>query len=175
MVEKDLAIQIETLEIQRREKELEANVLKPSDARKYQIKSEAEAEEFRIQAEARGKAGALKLEGEAEAGRIRDKGLAEAEAMTKKAAAWDKYNEAAILEMYLKVLPEVVKAIAEPLARVDKIVVVGGSDKSLGTTKITAQIAEVLAQVPDVVKSLTGADIKKFLKDKLSPETKTEK
>jgi flotillin len=151
MVEKDLAIQIETLEIQRREKELEANVLKPSDARTYQI------------------------EGEAEAGRIRDKGLAEAEAMTKKAAAWDKYNEAAILEMYLKVLPEVVKAIAEPLARVDKIVVVGGSDKSLGTTKITAQIAEVLAQVPDVVKSLTGADIKKFLKDKLSPETKTEK
>ena len=175
MVEKDLAIQIETLEIQRREKELEANVLKPSDARKYQIKAEAEAEEYRIQAEARGKAGAMKLEGEAEAGRIRDKGLAEAEAMSKKAASWEKYNEAAILEMYLKVLPEVVKNVAEPLSRVDKIVVVGGGDKSLGTTKITGQIAEVLAQVPDVVKSLTGADLKQFLKNKLKTEPKTEK
>jgi len=175
MVEKDLAIQIEALEIQRREKELEANVLKPSDARKYQIKAEAEAEEYRIQAEARGKAGAMKLEGEAEAGRIRDKGLAEAEAMSKKAASWEKYNEAAILEMYLKVLPEVVKNVAEPLSRVDKIVVVGGGDKSLGTTKITGQIAEVLAQVPDVVKSLTRADLKQFLKNKLKTEPKTEK
>ena len=175
IVEKEQAIQIENLEIQRREKELEANVLKPSDARKYQIKAEAEAEEYRIQAEARGKAGALKLEGEAEAGRIKDKGLAEAEAMTKKAAAWDKYNEAAILEMYMKVLPEVVRAVAEPLSKVDKIVVVGSSDKSLGTTRITGQIAEVLAQVPDIVKTLTGADLKKFLKDKLSSEPKPEK
>jgi flotillin len=174
IVEKEQAIQIENLEIQRREKELEANVLKPSDARKYQIKAEAEAEEYRIQAEARGKAGALKLEGEAEAGRIKDKGLAEAEAMTKKAAAWDKYNEAAILEMYLKVLPDVVRAVSEPLSKVDKIVVVGG-DKSLGTTRITGQIAEVLAQVPEVVKTLTGADLKKFLKDKLSSDPKPEK
>ena len=175
IVEKEQAIQIENLEIQRREKELEANVLKPSDARKYQIKSEAEAEEFRIQAEARGKAGALKLEGEAEAGRIKDKGLAEAEAMTKKAAAWDKYNEAAILEMYMKVLPDVVRAVSEPLSKVDKIVVVGSSDKSLGTTRITGQIAEVLAQVPEVVKTLTGADLKKFLRDKLSSDPKPEK
>jgi flotillin len=175
MVEKDLAIQIEGLEIQRREKELEANVLKPSDARKYQIKAEAEAEEFRILAEARGKAAAMRLEGEAEAGRIKDRGLAEAEAMTKKAAAWDKYNEAAILEMYMKVLPEVVRAISEPLSKVDKIVVVGSGDKSLGTTRITGQIAEILAQVPDVVKSLTGADLKQFLKDKLKTEPKAEK
>ena len=175
IVEKDLAIQIEVLEIQRREKELEANVLKPSDARKYQIKAEAEAEEFRIQAEARGKAAAMRLEGEAEAGRIRDRGVAEAEAMTKKAAAWDKYNEAAILEMYMKVLPEVVRAISEPLSKVDKIVVVGSGDKSLGTTRITGQIAEILAQVPDVVKSLTGADLKQFLKDKLKTEPKAEK
>ena len=76
--------------------------------------------------------------------------------------------------MYMKVLPDVAKAVAEPLSKVDKIVVVGG-DKSLGTTKITAQVAEVLAQVPDVVQSLTGADLKKFLKDKLSPEAETEK
>jgi flotillin len=173
-VEKEQAIKVEQLEIARREKELEANVLKPSDARKYQIKAEAEAEEYRIQAEARGKAEALKLEGQAEADRIRQKGGAEAEVLTKKAQAWDKYNDAAMLEMYLKVLPDVARAVSEPLSKVDKIVIVGG-DKSLGTTRVTGQVAEVLAQLPEVVKSLTGADLKKFLKDKISPEAKPEK
>jgi len=94
--------------------------------------------------------------------------------MLKKAQSMDKYGDAAVLEMYMKVLPEIVRGVAEPLGRVDKITVIGG-DKSLGTTKITAQVAEILAQVPDVVKSLTGADIKKFLKDKLSDESKPAK
>jgi len=174
-IEKEEAIKIEELEISRREKELDASVVKPADARKYQIKAEAEAEEFRIQAEARGKAEALRLEGEAEADLMKKKGLAEAEAMLKKAQAWEKYNQAAILEMYLKTLPDLARAVSEPLSKVDKIVVIGGGDKSLGTTKITAQVAEVLSQLPDVVKSLTGVDFKKFLQEKLSPEDKKEK
>jgi len=174
-IEKEEAIKIEELEISRREKELESSVVKPADARKYQIKSEAEAEEFRIQAEAKGKAGALRLEGDAEAELIKRKGLAEAETMLKKAQAWEKYNQAAVLEMYLKTLPDLAKAVSEPLSKVDKIVVVSGGDKSLGTTKITAQVAEVLAQMPDVVKSLTGVDLKKYLQEKFSPEDKKEK
>ncbi len=174
-IEKEEAIKIEELEIARREKELESSVVKPADARKYQIKAEAEAEEFRIQAEAKGKAEALRLEGEAEADLMKKKGVAEAESMLKKAQAWEKYNQAAVLEMYLKALPDLAKAVSEPLSKVDKIVVVGGGDKSLGTTKITAQVAEVLAQMPDVVKSLTGVDLKKFLQEKLTPEDKKEK
>jgi flotillin len=175
-IEKEEAIKIEELEIARREKELESSVIKPADARKYQIKSEAEAEEFRIQAEAKGKTEALRMEGEAEAELIKKKGLAEADSMLKKAQAWEKYNQAAVLEMYLKALPDLAKAVSEPLSKVDKIVVVGGGgDKSLGTTKITAQVAEVLAQMPDVVKSLTGVDLKKYLQEKLTPEDKKEK
>jgi len=174
-IEKEEAIKIEKLEIARRENELESSVIKPADARKYQIKAEAEAEEFRIQAEAKGKAEALRLEGETEAELLKKKGFAEAEAMLKKAQAWDKYNQAAILEMYFDILPELAKAVSEPLSKVDKIVVIGGSDKSLGTTRITAQVAEVLSQMPDVVKSLTGVDLKKYLRDKLAPEEKDEK
>jgi len=174
-IEKEEAIKIEELEISRREKELESSVVKPADARKYQIKSEAEAEEFRIQAEAKGKAEALRLEGDAEAELIKKKGLAEAESMLKRAQAWEKYNQAAVLEMYLKALPELARAVSEPLSKVDKIVVIGGGDKSLGTTKITAQVAEVLSQMPDVVKSLTGVDLKKYLQEKFSPEEKKEK
>ncbi len=173
-VEKEEAIKTESLEIARKERELEATVIKPADARKYQIKAEAEAEEFRIAAEAKGKSEALKLEGLAEADRIKATGLAEAEAMVRKAQAWEKYNQAAVLEMYIKALPELARAVSEPLSKVDKIVIVGG-DKELGTTKITAQVAQVLAQMPEVVKSLTGADIHEFLKKKLSPDAKDAK
>ena len=114
----------------------------------------------------------MKREAEAMADQTRLKGLAEAEAMTKKAAAWEKYNQAAVLEMYLKVLPDLARAVSEPLAKVDKIIVVGGGDKDLGTTKITGQVAQILAQMPEIVKTLTGADLNKFLRDKISPEAK---
>jgi len=171
LIEKQEAIRIEELETARKEKELESQVIKPSDARKYQMKAEAEAEEFRLQAEARGKSDALKLQGIAEAERAKQIGLAEAEAMMKKAQAWDRYNQAAVLEMYLSMLPELARAVSEPLSKVDKIVVVGG-DKNLGTTKITSQVAEILAQMPEVVQSLTGVDMKEYLRKKLSVEKK---
>ncbi|MBE0461566.1 MAG: flotillin [Candidatus Aminicenantes bacterium] len=174
LIEKEQAIKIEELEITRREKELNSSVIKPADARKYQIKAEAEAEEFRIQAEAKGKAEAMKAEGHALAESMKEKGIAEAESMLEKAKAWEKYNQAALLEIYLNKLPELAKAVAEPLSKVDKIVLVGG-DKGTGATKITAQVAEVLAQMPEVVQSLTGVDLKKYFKEKLTPETKEEK
>lgn len=174
IIEKEQSIKIEELEISRKQKELESAVVKPADARKYQLKAEAEAEEYRITAEAKGKAEALKLEGEAEAEQLKQKGLAEAITMLKKSEAWQKYNEAALFEMYLKILPELAKAISEPLSKVDKIVIVGG-EKGPGTSKITGQVAEILAQMPEVVQSLTGVDLKKYFKDKLSPETKEQK
>jgi flotillin len=176
VIEKENLIKIEELEISRKQKELESSVVKPADARKYQLKAEADAEEYRIQAEAKGKSEAMKLEGAAAAEELKRKGLAEAEVMLKKADAWRRYNQAAIIEMYLKILPDLAKAVSEPLSKVDKIVVVGG-DKGLGISKITSQVAEVLAQMPEVVKSLTGIDLKQYLKDKLapSPEEKEEK
>jgi len=76
--------------------------------------------------------------------------------------------------MYMNVLPDVVKSVAEPLSKIDKIVLVN-SDKDLGVSKISAQTAQILAQVPEILQSLTGADLKKFLKDKLTAEKKSEK
>jgi len=78
-----------------------------------------------------------------------------------------------ILEMYLQKLPELARAIAEPLSKVDKIVLVGG-DKGTGATKITSQVADILAQMPDVVESLTGVDLKKYFQEKFKIEEKTE-
>jgi len=91
--------------------------------------------------------------------------------MTQKAKAYEKYNDAALLEQYLNILPQMAKSVAEPLSKVDKIVIVGG-DKELGTTRLTAQVGQVLAQLPEVVKTLTGVDLAKILKDKLAPEAK---
>ncbi len=173
LIEKEEGIKIEELEISRREKELDSTVIKPADARKQQIKAEADAEAYRIQAEAKGKAEAIKLEGVAEAEKIKHRGLAEAETMLKKSQAWERYNQAAIMESYFNILPDLAKAVSEPLSRIDKIVLVGG-DRGTGSAKITSQVAEILAQMPEVVKSLTGVDLKKYLKEKLTPEEKEE-
>ncbi|MCJ7679527.1 MAG: SPFH domain-containing protein [Candidatus Aminicenantes bacterium] len=172
-IEKEEAIKLEELEISRKQKELESHVIKPAEARKFQIQLEADAEGYRIEAEARGKSEALKMEAVAEAEKIRQKGLAESETMLRKAGAWDKYNEAAMLELYLSTLPELARAVSEPLSKVDKIVLIGG-DKGTGATKLTSQVAEILAQMPDVVESLTGVDLKKYFKNKLNPEDKKE-
>ena len=174
LIEKEESIKLEEFEIARKEKELESGVIKPADARKYQIQAEAEAEGFRILEEAKGKSEAMKLEAQANAESVKQTGLAEAEAMLNKAGAWEKYNQAAILELYLQKLPELARAVSEPLSKVDKIVVVGG-DKGLGTTKITAQVAEVLAQMPDVVESLTGVDLKEYFKKKFDTKDKKDK
>jgi flotillin len=114
---------------------------------------------------------AKKAEDAAEAERIRMIGQAEAETLSNRAKAYEKYNQAAMYEKTLDKLPELARSIAEPLSKLDKIVMIE-SDGKLGTSKITGQVAEILAQLPEVVQSLTGVDLKKFLKDKLNKDEK---
>ena len=153
LVEKKKAVEIEEMEIKRKEKELEATVKRP-----------AEAESYRYEIEAKGRAVAKKLEGSAEADILRAKILAEAEGMKKKAESWSQYNQAAIYQMFIEALPELARSVSEPLSKVDKIVVVGGpGDSSLGASRVTGEVARVLAQLPTIVESLGGEDLKKLL------------
>lgn len=163
LIEKQQAIKIEELEILRKEKELDSTIKKSADARKYQSHAEAESESYRIQSEAKAKTEAQKLEGMAEAELIKAKGAAEAEAMKQKAESWKDYNEAAVYKMVIDALPELARAVSEPLSKIEKIVMVGGGDGSVGVSKITEQVAQVLAQLPTVVESLSGIDLKKLL------------
>lgn len=186
LIEKESSIKIEEQEIKRRELELESSVKRPAEARRYQIEAEAEAEKFKLATEAEGRATARLAEGNAEIeikkgegiSRIeytRHLGKAEAEAMAAKADAFKSYNEAAVYQMFVEKLPDLAKAVSEPLSRVDKIVMVG--DGASGASKLTGQVAEVMAQVPEVVKSLSGVDIKNFLKQKTqkkNPESDAE-
>lgn len=163
--EEQAKVQVE--EIKRKEKELEANVIKPAEARKAQIQTEAEAESYRMLREAEAKAQVRAKENELEAERIKMLGRSEADAMMEKAKAYGEYNQTAMYQMILDILPELTKNVAEPLSRIDKITLIGGTDGKLGTSQITGQIAEVLANVPEVVKTLTGVDLAQFLREKL--------
>jgi len=123
-VEKEGQVKVQEAEINRREKELIATVLKQAEIERQRIETLAEAEKQRLMAEAEGHASSIRQQGEAEAEIIFKKGEAEAKAMNVKAEAYQEYNQAAVVDKLLTGLPEVVKALASPLANVDKITVV---------------------------------------------------
>jgi flotillin len=155
--EKQEQVRVQEVEIARREKELVATVLKPAEIERRRIETLADAERQRLTLEAEGEAAALRQQGEAAADIIFKKGDAEARAMHVKADAYKQYNQAAVVDRLIGALPDVVRALASPLANVDKITIVAtGSDDSAGMTKITGDIAKMAAQVPALFETLSG-------------------
>lgn len=171
VIEKEKQIEVQRQETLRREQELEATIRKPAAAEQYRIETLANAKRFEREAQALAEAAAIKATGEAEAEARRARGLAEAEiiraqgeaeaeAMQKKAAAWQNYNQAAILQELFQSLPSLAGAIAQPLSKTERIVVVGGGNgQGVGVNKITQDVTSIIAQVPAAVEALTGIDI----------------
>jgi flotillin len=167
---------VQDAEIKRREKELQATTLKKAEVDAEQIKVLADAEKRRRELEAEGAAlAALKegqahadvqrITGEAQARVILATGEAEAEAMRKKAAAFQSYNQAAVLDKIVTGLPALVGALATPLSKVDKITVVStGNGSGSGVDKITADIARMVAQMPELIESLSGIKLGDLVK-----------
>jgi flotillin len=81
--------------------------------------------------------------------------------MEKKAAAWQQYNQAAIIQQLIEALPQVASAIAQPLAQTERIVVIssGGDGAGAGASKVTADVTNIVAQVPATLEALTGVDL----------------
>jgi len=159
LVEKEQLIELEEKEILRKQKELAATIEQPAEAEKYRIRALADAERYRLEAEAAGKAELIRATGYAEAEALKAKGVAEAEAMREKAGSWKEYNEAAVTQMFIDILPRLAGAIAEPLAKTDKIVIIGGDGHSAGASRITGDVAQIIAQLPTVIESLTGVKL----------------
>jgi flotillin len=183
--EKNAQIKVQQAEIQRRELELQATIQKAAEAERRRVETVAEAERQRLTLEAQGQADAAKARGlgDAEANRarglaeaevirakglaeaevIRAKGEAEADAMKVKAAAFHEYNQAAVLDKLLTGMPEIVRAIAEPLSKVDKVTIVstGSSNgtNGLGASRLTGDIVNMVAQVPALFELLSGTRI----------------
>ncbi|HEX7252201.1 MAG TPA: SPFH domain-containing protein, partial [Thermoanaerobaculia bacterium] len=163
-VEKQEQVKVQEAEILRREKELIATVLKQAEVERQRIETLASAERQRLSLEAEGHAAATRTQGEAEAEIIFKKGEAEAKAMNVKAEAYQEWNQAAVVDKLLTGMPEVVRAMAEPLSKVDRITVVStGNGDSAGVHKITGDMTKMAAQVPALFEALSGMQIKDLL------------
>ena len=150
IIEKQKQIELQEQEIRRKERELQANVQKPADAERYKVETLANAKKFQLETEAAGAAAAArqtgfaeaevakasglaeaeanKAKGLAEAAIIEAQGKANAEATRLKAEAFQKYNEAAVIELLVKVLPEVAGKISEPLSKTEKMVIINSGN-----------------------------------------------
>ena len=137
-----------------------------AEAKKYEAeqdalakKAQAEANKYSMEQEAAG----IQARGSAEAEAIRAKGMAEAEAMEKKAEAYQKYNKAAMAEMLIGVLPDIAGKIAEPLAQIDKITIIGGGeDKGVGD--VAGNVPAVMTKLFETMKETVGIDLSEIIK-----------
>src|SRR4051812_38264862 len=186
IIEKQKQIELQQQEILRRQRELEANVQKPADAERYKVETLATARKFQLEAEAAGAASAAKAtgfanaevskatgladaeankaRGLAEAAIIEAQGKAQAEAMRQKAESFKQYNEAAIIEMIVRILPELAGKISEPLGKTDKITIINsGNGNGGGASKLTGDVTAIMAQLPPVLESLTGVKFEQLL------------
>ena len=163
-VEKQEQVKVQEAEILRREKELIATVLKVAEVERARIETLASAERQRLITEAEGRANSVRAEGEAEAEIIFKKGEAEAKAMNVKAEAYLEWNQAAVVDRLITQMPEVVRAMAAPLANVDKITIVStGNGDAAGAHKITGDLATIAAQVPALFEALSGMHMSDLL------------
>lgn len=168
------------------EERLVASVKKPADAEKYKTEVEAEANKVKAIKEAEARAEAMKLEalakaearrveaqaeadairarGEAEAEATKAKGIADAESKDRLAEAMKKYGEAAVVEMVIQRLPEIMGAVSKPMEQIDRITVIdnGGSQ---GASKVAKTVSDVAANGFTVLKDLTGVDIAQMMKN----------
>jgi len=161
VVERGQQIHIQAQEIIRRERELEATVRKPAEAEKYKVEKIAEANKNKIILEAEAEAEAVRVRGEAQAFAIEAKARAEAEQMSKKADAWRDYQEAAMVDMLLDVLPKVAAEVAAPLSKVNKVTMVSSGSSDVGASKITQELLDIVIKMPQAMEQLTGVDITK--------------
>lgn len=167
-----------------KQRQLDTEVRKPADAARYKVEQEAEAsrnaavmhadaqrqatiagaqavaEQSRLTGEGErarraALAEAIEREGQAEASAILAKGQAEAEAMARKAEAFAAYGEAAVLDLLVRVLPQVVEAASAPVSAIDKITVISTDGASSLTRSVAANVATGLQLGTD----LTGVDL----------------
>jgi|HubBroStandDraft_4_1064222.scaffolds.fasta_scaffold95296_2 flotillin len=162
-VEKEQQIKVQEAEILRHEKELIATILKEAEINRQRIETMAAAEKTRLTMEAEGRASAIRTQGEAEAAIIFQKGEAEAKAMNVKAEAYQDWNQAAVVDRLISNMPEVVRAMSEPLSKVDRITVVSTGGDAAGAHKITGDMAKMAAQVPALFEALSGMDIRELM------------
>ena len=186
IIEKQKQIELQQQEILRKQRELEANVQKPADAERYRVETLANAQEVPIgnRSRRRGlrdqghglcrrrrrqghRSGRGRRQQGARSGRGRHhRGARQGDRRGDelKAESFKQYNEAAVIEMIVRILPEVAGKISEPLSKTEKIVIINsGSGPGGGASKLTGDVTQIISQLPPVIESLTGIKFEKLL------------
>jgi flotillin len=120
---------------------------------------EAEAERANLEAVAAGKAYEEREVGRARAEAVLAVGEAEAEAMGKKAESYRQYESAAVLDLLVSRLPEVARAVAEPIGNVKDITIIDTE----GASKLTRLSANTMSQIDAMLESFTGSSLSELV------------
>ena len=154
-LEKQTELKRQEVEIER--EKLNVMIREKAKADKDSAIAAADAEKYRLQTEADAALYAAQKEAEA----IRMKGEAEAEAMRMKAEAMQLYGQAAMMEMVTDKLPDIARAVSEPLSKTDKIILFGEG----GATSMARDTAGTMLQTFEAVKEAVGLDIPKTIRN----------
>jgi len=190
-VRKAQEVLVQEQEALRKEKELQATVVKPAEAERQAaiLRAEGEKQATIIKAEAtqkelefEGAGEAAKIEkvgraeaakvlavGEAEAEVIKKKLLAEAEGLQKKSEAWKNFNEAAVLNMLVEKMPELAQAFATQLAGIDKINIIemgNGTGGGGGINKVLGTVGGGMTALLAMLKDQFGIDVARLAQAK---------
>ena len=139
-----------------------------ADAERVKLAGQAQAHVVEVTAEATAKQ--TTLEGNAEAGIVLSKGEAEAKALALRAEAYRQFNEAAIIQTVLSMLPDIVRAAAEPMGNIDNLTVLSNE----GASDVVRNVTRTVTEAGTTVKGLTGIDIPQMLSQAMGGATTSE-
>jgi flotillin len=64
------------------------------------------------------------------------------------------------------VLPNLAAEVAAPLSKANKITMVSDGTSEVGASKLTGEILDIMARIPESVSLMTGFDMKKQMSQK---------
>jgi flotillin len=196
-VRKQQEVLVQEQEVSRRERELQATVVKPAEAERQAailraegekqatiIRAEATAKELeykgageaaRIEKIGRAEAAKVLAVGEAEAEVVKLKLLAEAEGLQRKAEAWKNFNEAAVINLVVDKMPELASAFATQLSAIDKINIIdmggNGTNGVGGVGKVMGTVGGGMTAMLSMLKDQFGIDIARLMQAKADAAT----
>ncbi len=133
-----------------------------AEARVTVAKGEAQARVVSLNADA--EAHRTAVEGNAEAEITLTQGESAAKALALRAEAYKQFNEAAVIQTVLSMLPDIVRAAAEPMGNIGSLTVLSSD----GASDVVRTTTRTVAEAGAAVKGLTGLDIPTLIKDAVS-------
>jgi flotillin len=130
-----------------------------AEARVAMLKGEAQANVVSLNADA--EAHRTKVEGNAEAEITLTQGEAAAKALALRAEAYKQFNEAAVIQTVLSMIPDIVRAAAEPMGNIDSLTVLSSD----GASELVKTTTRTVAEAGAAVKSLTGLDVPSLINE----------